>query len=234
MNKYKKVLNLFVSNDELRPWMQNPFTIKDKIYATNGYALVVFDLVTFVCNNYNTTLNKITDIPIIYQFEEDKLNGVYPLENNLNNTYSINFLKKRFKNVPLIDDFDEEKKIDICTECGGTGVVTYVYEDDGYIDHEMDGTCPICDGFSKCEQIVKKPNGKTVLDKNAQCIIGNSIFYVNKIKYILDVAEILGVSKFELVYQKEEYKASLFKVGEADLLIMPAHNLGNNIAFKIK
>lgn len=225
MNKYQKILNLFVSTDELRSWMQTPFIIDDKAYSTNGWALVAFDL------------KNLTEIGEFRAFNADKLSGVYPLEQNLDKTYSIVDLKELFKKVPQVEDFDEEEKEDTCEECSGSGEVTFTYEDSKYKDHELDGECPICDGFGKCKQTIEKPNGKMVDDCNSKCVIGNSLFFANKIKHIIDVAEILEVSEFKHIHQTTSNKQNVFKIGDVDLLLMPTMSEGDfhsdGVAFNI-
>ena len=225
MNKYQEILNLFVSTDELRNWMMRPFIINSKVFATNGWALVAFDV---------TNLKVLGDVGY---YKEDKLNGVYPLEHNLDNKYSIDYLKECFKSVPLVEDFDEEEKEDTCDECNGSGEVTFTYEDSKYKDHEIDGECPICDGFGNCKQTIEKPNGKMVQDPNSKCTIGNSLFFANKIKHILEVAELLGVNEFKHIHQSTPTKQNLFKIGDVELLLMPTMSEGkfhsDGVAFNI-
>ena len=215
MNNYQKILNLFVSTDEMRNWMQRPFVINSKIHATNGYALVAFDII------------KLKEPIDFGAYNEEKLTGVYPLEHNLDNTYTIDYLKECFKKVPLVEDFDKEEKEDTCNECNGSGEVIFTYEDSKLKDHEIDGECPMCDGFGKCTQTLEKPNGKMIEDFNSKCVIGNSLFFANKVKHIIEVADLLGVSEFKHVHQTTPSKQSLFKIGDVDLLLMPAMSNGD-------
>jgi len=225
MNKYQKILNLFVSTDEMRNWMQRPFAINSKIYATNGYALVAFNI---------TNLKELIDFAT---YNEDKLTGIYPLEHNLDNTYTVDFLKECFKKVPLVEDFDEEEKEDICIECDGSGDVEFEYDSKSLKTYYKECECPICEGDGRCIQTVEKPNGKMVEDFNSKCVIGNSLFFANKVKRIIEVADLLGVSEFKHVHQTTPSKQSLFKIGDVDLLLMPTMSNGDfhsdGVAFNI-
>ncbi len=215
MNKYQEILDLFVSKDQLRDWMTRPFIINNKIFATNGWALVSFNL---------TNLKVLGDVGY---YKEDKLNMIYPFEPNLDNTYSIDYLKECFKSVPLVEDYDEEVKESLCDECDNSGVVTFTYIDSKCKDHELNGECPICDGMGKISHSIKKPNGKMIEDPDSKCRIGNSLFFANKIKHILEVAELLGVNEFKHIYQGTPVEKNLFKIGDVELLLMPTMSGGD-------
>lgn len=225
MNKYQEILNKLVSNCEFRTWMKKPFIINDKVFATNISSMVVFDLSKVeILDNFN-------------RYDESWLANIYPVIHNLDNTYSINYLKELFKLVPLIDDYDEDIEEVVCEDCDGSCEVTFIYADVNGNDHEIEDECPVCGGAGVCDEIIKKPNGKTIEDPYSKCMIGNSLFSISNIKYILEIAELLDVNEFKLVYQTTPDKQNVFKIGDVELLIMPVSKGYNfspdEIIFKI-
>jgi hypothetical protein len=206
MNKYQEILNLFVSEDKMRDWMLTPFVVGNKVIATNGWALVAFDKSKIDCSSLRI-------------LDKSKLNGTYPLEENINSHNTVDFLKECFLKVPLVDDY--------CNECKGSGEVTFIYEDSKLKDHKIDGECPICDGFGVCEQEIENPNGKKVPDIDAKCVIGNCLFFTNKVELIIKVADLLKEKYYSHINQTLESRANLFRVGEVEILLMPIMSNGN-------
>lgn len=221
--KYEKILDLFVSKDEMRDWMCKPFIIEDKIFSTDGTILVAFD---------KNNINDLSSIPIA---PAKRTENIYPLEINLNKEITISHLKDCFKKVKVVEDYDIIENKTECDECDGKGTVTFTYEDKKGEEHDSIEDCPICDGHGDHIEENEKPNGKLVYDDKSICMIGNYHFKSTKIEAILKVAESLNADSFKITYQKETNGASMFRVLDVDLLIMPIYfNELDKIDFKIE
>jgi hypothetical protein len=210
MNKYLEILNLFVSNDDLRPAMTAPNKGVEFTSATDAHSIIYFP---------NDLLPKDTAF-------EDK-GGKYPdvmpyikVEDNCNNLLRLENIKSVLLKCPLIEDFDEEEKENTCDECDGSGEVTFTYEDGKLKDHEMEGECPICDGQGNCVQTVEKPNGKMIYDSQYHLNIDDCKMSIFLIERLMKVAEILD-SKIFIVNKTDANKAVTFKVGQVKVMLMP-------------
>ena len=220
---YEIILELFVSKDEMRDWMCKPFIIDDKIHSTNGHILVAFD---------KRNIIDLSGIPIA---PAKRTENIYPLESNLNKEISIRHLKDCFKKVKMVEDYDTIENQTECDECDGKGTVTFTYEDKKGKEHDYVEDCPICDGHGIHIHKNEKPNGKLFYDDKSICMIGNSHFKSTKIESIIKVAELLNADSFKITYQKKTNGASMFRVFDVDLLIMPIFfDELNEIDFKIE
>ena len=211
MKDYDKILNLFTSNNstEIRQWHCKPFLIGNKLIATDGYSLVSFN---------KSNIEFVDNIPT---YTKEKLNGVYPLEHHMKQTISIDLLKKCFEKIPLADSFKTTTTNLDCDECEGDGEVVFSYSDNNYKRHELKGDCPICDGCGQIVKTTKESTGKKVIDTNYFGSIGNSVFKIDKLQKIIEVAEILNEDSFDLVHQKKEFSPSLFLIKDVEILLAP-------------
>jgi hypothetical protein len=194
------LLNRFKSNDYRRDWMTTPFNVENKTVATNGYILIA--------------------TPLQEGFDDlsNKTKGVYPMPFILDNKISVLELKQKLNDFPKVDCFDEEEKE--CDACDGYGEVDFYFSHNGE-DYEREEECPVCEGNGIIEKISKTPNGKKELDYNKFFGIGNSVFNVARIEELLEVAETLESDEITLVNQTQPNKASLFKIKEVEILLMP-------------
>jgi hypothetical protein len=209
MNKYLEILNLFVTKDELRPPMTKP-NIGDKYASsTDAHSLVFFDKMLLPSNVEFETIGKYPDVSIFVNADE-----------NQNNLLSINKINSILEKCPLIEDFDEEEKEDICNECNGSGEVEITYEDKKMKDHDIDIECPICEGYGKCTITIEKPNGKMVKNNEYYVQCGNSFMSIHLIEKLLNVSKLLCEEIF-LVNQTMESQFSIFRIGKVKVLLMP-------------
>lgn len=213
-NVFLDLLNKFKANDDRRDWISKPFNVGNKTVSTNAYILIA------------TPLQKgFEDLP-------DKTKGVYPMDFILDKKILVSELRQKLNDFPKVDCFDEEEKE--CDACDGYGEVDYEFSHNGK-NYEREEECPVCEGSGVIEKISKTPNGKKELDYNKFFGIGNSVFNVARIKELLEVAETLNSDEIILVNQTQPNKASLFKVKEVEVLLMPTMcndltNVAQNVA----
>ena len=118
---YESILHLFTSKDDFHEWMKKPFLVGNKAVATDGYFLVA---VPEWNGNYE---------------QSNKADSAYPMPVDFTKEYSIEQFKDAIAQVPLVDGFDEETKVDECDECYGDGKVEFEYYANGryyYLDAE--------------------------------------------------------------------------------------------------
>lgn len=219
MEKYNEILNLFVGKD-CREWMRNPFVIGNKVFATDGHMLVAFDSSRVDCSKVEAQ-------------DKNKLNRVYPKKDNCSHHISYTLLSEHINKivkVPEISTNEEEIK---CHECDGEGEVEWEFCDSNGRNHYMEDDCPVCGGSGINGKIIKTPTGRMIIPDKAECKIGNSFFRVNLINKIFEVMTILGGVDAELVFQKDKMQASMFRVQDVDILIMPISEKKGRLSFCI-
>lgn len=201
-NVYLSLLNKFKANNDNynRDWMAKPFNVGNKTVSTNAYILVA--------------------TPLQEGFEDlsNKTKGVYPMDFILDKKIPVSELKEKLNDFPKIDCFDEEEKQ--CDACNGYGDVDFEFSYNGK-DYESNQDCPICDGSGVFNTVSKKPNGKKELNYNKFFGIGNSVFNVARIEELLEVAEMLKSDEIILINQTQSNRASLFKIKDVEVLLMP-------------
>lgn len=199
-NVFLTLLNRFKSNDDRRDWMSKPFNVGNRTVSTNAYILI------------STPLQK------GFKDLSSKTKGVYPISFNLERKILVSELKQKLNDFPKVECYDEEEKE--CDACNGYGDVSFVFSHDCK-DYESNQDCPVCDGSGVIKKVSKIPNGKKELDYNKFFGIGNSVFNVARIEELLEVAETLKADEITLVNQTQPNKASLFKIKEVEVLLMP-------------
>lgn len=199
-NVFLTLLNRFKSNDDRRDWMSKPFNVGNRTVSTNAYILI--------------------STPLQEGFEDlsNKTKGVYPMDFNLDTKILVSELRQKLNDFPKVDCFDEEEKE--CDACNGYGNVDFEFYHNGKY-YESNQDCPVCDGSGVFNTVSKNPNGKKELDYNKFFGIGNSAFNVARIEELLEVAETLQSEHITLVNQTHPNKASLFKIKEVEVLLMP-------------
>ena len=130
MNIYKKILELFICDDNYRPWMKKPFFIDEFVYSTNG---------VFLCKIHEKYLEK---KDFTEKEEKEKIVKIFPIERNLNFKILVSDLRMKLDKVMKNVKINCEK----CEECNGTGKVEWTYK-----DYEKVDDCPCCDSFGNIE-----------------------------------------------------------------------------------
>ena len=202
IEKYKEILNLFTPKDWFRPWMEEPWNIEGKTCTTNGWVVAI--------------------CPKFGEFPEPKesTKDIYPKPQNLNIEISVEVLRNAIKQMPCEVVVEEEIEENECRDCMGTGEVTWTYE-----DYEKEYECPVCEGTGKVEKTKYIPTDKTEPLPDWAVKIKGSGFLTGRILDLIKVAEILEEKSVLLIHQKDERQASIFKIGDVELLVMPAVNI---------
>ena len=213
-NVFITLLNKFKSNDGRSDWMNKPFNVGSKTVSTNAYILI--------------------STPLQEGFDDlsNKTKGVYPMGYIMDKKISVSELKEKINAFPKVDCFDKQEKE--CDACSGNGDVDFEFSHNGKY-YESNQDCPVCDGSGVFNTVSKQPNGKKELDYNKFFGIGNSVFNVLRIEELLEVAETLKSDEITLVNQTQANKASLFKIKEVEVLLMPTRcndlsNVVQNVA----
>jgi len=204
---YNKTLLSFCDKDNTySKWMNSPFILGDnRVYATDGKILGYIETV-FIRDQYPTLDGTL----------ESSIKDVIPKTLNKNIKYPLKNLIDKLKEIELVDDFDIEEEEVECAECNGEGSVEWEYN-----DYQKFDTCPKCEG--RCINYVEKkePNGKKIYKTEKSVQIYNSMFNPNYIQKLINVAESLKENKIRLLYQQEENSASLFRIKELIIVLMP-------------
>lgn len=208
MNKYLEILNLFVSSDNFRPGMCVPNIGDVWVSATDAVSLVFFKKELLPINTNFETLGKYPDI--------NKFTSMHQVQND---TLDIDKIKSIISKCPLIEDYDEEGKEDICSECGGSRYVEFEYEANKST-YYMNGECPICMGIGRTEQTIKTPNGKMVPNNEYYLQMGISFLSIYLVERLLKIQELIG-DTIQIINHQEAHNAILFKIGEVKIIIMP-------------
>lgn len=204
---YEEILQLFVSKEDFREWMKTPFLVGNKAVATDAHFLVA---VPEWNGNYE---------------QSNKAASAYPMFVDFRKEYSIEQFKDAIAQVPLVDGFDEEIKVDECDECNGEGEVEFEYYANGkYYYHDAD--CPVCEGEGQTEVTKQIPNGTKVPDSTKQIRIRLGCFSIEAVQRLIKVAELLNEKTVTLVNQKGNNSAAMFHVGQCEVLLMPLMNHG--------
>lgn len=202
---FLSILNRISAKNDIRDWMTEPFNASSKSMATNGYSLVI----TPICGDF--------------QNREDEIKAVYPLGRNTEKVIKLKEIKDKLALFPKVDCFDEIEQE--CNACYGSGLVDFEFDYEREI-YELEGVCPVCEGYGTTLQISKKPNGKKELDYNKLFQIGVCAFSVERINELLFIAEQLGVDEVVLINQTLPHRPSVFLIGEVELLVMATINSG--------
>lgn len=211
-NQHQILLETFCSKDEMRPWMTKPFVIGNKILATDAHVLIELP--------YSGTEHK--EDPEITA----KLKHLYPFEQNMECHFDAQALQKILDTAPKVPKY--ATKEGECPECDEWNEVEFTYRCAEGI-FTMDGECPVCEG-SGLAYIEDKSKATLVFEENNIAVIGNSPFGLNILNMLALVAKTLDQKRITILHQTTPNKSSLFKVGDAKILLMPVmQQNGDNI-----
>jgi hypothetical protein len=196
---YKKIFELFVSQDGLDELITHPFKQKEMQYATDRHSLI------------RLPVEKV-DLDFA---EQDKPNAgvVIPKETNCNIEIKIADIELQL--IPdLIDETVEEKTEKKCTnsDCE-EGVVECEY------GHDHD--CPICNGNGTTVITVNVPTGKKIPVETKKFRLLGVGFMYKQLRRFIDACKLMEVEIVRKTFGTIN-GANLFKCGDATILVMPA------------
>jgi len=205
MEHIEKALHSIIKYHEYRDWMQTPFTIGNDVYSTDAHSIIkvpkesvgMFD----DCKeerNRKVVLN-------LFDFAPEKIM-----------TINVQGLKDAIGKIPLVDEVLNENKEGKCKECSGSGEVQWEYE-----GHYNDFDCPICEGDGTLTESQKNKTGKKVKDENYFIDFNCSRIRTYMIEELINIAWLLKTEVIEVIHQTAPNKGIGFKVGIAQIVMMP-------------
>jgi hypothetical protein len=197
--KYSSALESIISENRLRPWMSKPFHTGDRTASTNGYVCV--------------SVPKFGD----YEDQSEKVSATITFIKNMVSVISISDIKTLIEQIPLVPGEV------ICECCNGNTEVEYEFYH-GRKRYTEDLPCPVCDGSG----YIRTNTGEKMIDFSKQVRIGNSTFNVVRILELIKIAEILEEDSITLVRQIADNAFSVFEIGDADVIVMPAAEVNRN------
>ena len=200
-----KVFSLFLSKDQFRPEMQNPFEFNGYTYATNGCILVR-------CKKEHI------DFEFQNDYEPPNPESVI-FKKNANRILDVD--KIDWEGLMTEDDFNIIDNRTECEVCNGEGEVEYEFSHNGkdyYINHD----CPVCEGKGVTGEYKKVPNGGKRFPNGLGIKIGHLVFVPEIIYPIKKVKELMDEDVF-LVAINEGLKPIMIKCGILEILIAPCY-----------
>jgi len=189
-----EMLKMFISEDDLRPAMMNPWTWEGQTGATNGHIMIL-----------------LPGVDAEYKPCELGIRSVLTPEVEGIESIDVKSLCAAIERIPKVERLDPEEVE--CETCDGEG--EYECFECGSEVH-----CDDCDGKGKVTKNVK-PTGIFIPDDNAKMIIDKVPFSVRYLKKILVVAQELNVAEINHKTGPEPARGHWFMVGEARVLLMP-------------
>lgn len=223
MSKYQQILNLFVAKDDVRPQFKQPFCYEDRAVATDAYTMVFFDkgkvedlepydgaIRVFDCVPIENTRLKIT---------KDELNAA-------------------LASSPKVDEVRIEERKTECEACEGSGQVNFEF-DYNLKTYELEGECPLCEGYCEILAEVRVPTGGKVPDYEKSFRLRGKTYRSAYFKRIIDVVNMTGADYIDMLNINDKpYSATLFEVSDVKILITSNHSEPwsdkNEVVYEIK
>lgn len=198
---HQQLLDLYVSKDELRMWLNNPFSANGKTIASDANSLIAIPEFDESLPNY-----------------DDKIKAIYPFVENCNYNISALEIKAAIDKWDMFDCYDETTKK--CDACDGDGEVTFTFEH-GRREFEIEEDCPICLGEGEITTTSKTPNGQKEYNPSKYVKIGNAIFGYLTIPKLHQALTILNAEYFTLVKYTTAAHLIAIRVADVEIVIMP-------------
>lgn len=229
MNKYEKILELFILKDKdsnHTEWQKAPFLINDlkNAYATDGNIMVSVpkELIIWqkikIAPKENLKYEKVFDYfnPILSK----KALGL-----NINKKITLDVLEHSYALCPMIDEKKPKKCVVLCEECKGTGEVDYYYNYESDDFFKIKGICPICNGTKKGYKTLEVSTGKKIKDlKNNYIKVDVVYLSIYQVKLLIDVLNILSIDYIQCIYMDKNYL--LFSINDENIKIVCASSFG--------
>lgn len=151
-----KLFSLYINKDEVREAMRTPWYDKrtDSIMASDGRQLIA-----------------IRKSATIGDFPTSDINPL-PLAGKTLGQISVSELKDALLKLSTWDEtVTHEEEMD-CEECGGKGIVEYIYISKDDEEYCIEDECPICNGSGKTIRHKYVKTGRKVPAKGATITIG--------------------------------------------------------------
>lgn len=197
-NPYLEALNLFVSQDEYRSWMNKPFIVNDLAIATDAHALIS-------CSSMLAP-----GVGPLEDYDQNNVLQVMAFYPNVEYIINVSELEEALAKCPMVPEMAE------CESCSGEGEVEFEYFYKGR-SYTTDDDCPICDGNGE----IRSKSGKKEVDTSALVKVKNSYFSTKYIAKMAALSTLFNSSTVTLIHQTTPLLHSVFQVDKMNLLIMP-------------
>jgi hypothetical protein len=203
MKDINTLLSLFVcTNTNNSKWVQSPFKIDDKVYATDRHMMIIIPA------------ELAPEVQPLEGYEPAAVLSIIPAAEPALLTISTAEIKAALKAVPTVKASKE------CEACEGDGEVEFEFLYGGR-RYTTDDDCPLCDGVGSFPDL----NGKAVPDPDKCITIGEADFSPEKVKALYQICQYFELADIDLVNQQVEKSGSLFAKDGIALLVMPVNNL---------
>lgn len=196
-NKYDHVLKMYTGNDELRPAMMMIHTELGFAYATNAHSAI--KLKSDLCGAIYYPVDKFPNVEAIFVSHKPSKEKSIPISNEqlLHDLFKIE-----------VNYLLEEQE---CPVCGGEG----------------EGECKCCGNnveCKNCDATGSVPSSSPVakLEVHGKDIEFNGRNYnYSFLHRVAMTALILGEKTIQVINGETQYMATIFKVGEVEIILMP-------------
>lgn len=201
MKNEKELLDLFVATDVNRPALHHPFLQEGKVCASDGRVLIRIDAA--LCEGQYFEYPYGNTPPRVQK-------AIPPV--NCDETLTLQMLQDAWNKMPA------EEKDRTCKECGGHGIVTWMYLDSDGNSHGMEGKCPLCHGVGVVSRY-----------KALKCVftIHDYTFAFGTIELLIEVMKYLEVEELQIKHMSLT-RAILFGVKGKDIDIVAAPQAGEH------
>lgn len=203
---YKAILNLFTGQEDRhwRNWMNSPFRIGEKVYATNAHLMTIIDAA------HAPEVAELTGIP------HQNITGVLPTTPFFDEPVSIGVvdvrdIKEGLSKIPMID------QTKYCDECQGEGEVDYSYASTKDHVYYKRSICPICTG----EGEIVDASGEQTYAPSAAVLIADFMFSGFVLEPIVRAADIAAELTIDILYMAQKKRGVLFRLRDILVLAMP-------------
>lgn len=205
MNGYDRALWHFTGDDECRAFTHKPFPDGEYIIATDTHALI--RVRADKCEDYRDA-KRIEG----YNYPSD-FGRVFP-EADCDIVLPLSKLVDAIKSIPETETVTYQPHVRECYECGGTGEVTFTYEDSECKEHFHDFDCPICDGkgYLLTEEVERDEQNVSINGQN---------FFCRFIRQLAEAIHAIGKTEAHILHIGGK-GAMLVRIEDGvDVIIMP-------------
>lgn len=202
----KKVLLLFVGNNEMRTDLSVPFKQEEKYIATDGHSMMI---IPTSLGDLGYTENTVTDIKEV--IPKDELPEPVIIELSDIEKYMI---------PDYIDEVREIGENKTCEDCRGQGEVEVTYNSVNNKSYDVDVECPVCKGSGLSEEKKRIPTGKKIGDPESKFLLFDVGFRYFELSRMIKAFRMLG---FETISKTAGTKtgANIFQAGDIKIIVMP-------------